>query len=95
MMALTLKPNRNFKHVYAIIRHETDADESTPIDLRVTVKKVVDDPHYAEREVQRLNDLNKGKGSYYFYQVTRLEDTPVELRAVQPMQSSTTEEPRA
>ncbi len=76
-MAATLKPSKNYQHIYAILRYETDADEKVPIDLRVTVKKVVVDPHYAESEVKRLNELNQDKGSYYFCQLTRFEDTAV------------------
>ncbi len=87
-MTEVLKPNKKYGHVYAIIRYETDAAQATPIDLRVTVKKIVTDPHYAEKEVQRLNDLNKEKGSYYFLQVTRFEDAPVPFQAVPPIMSS-------
>ncbi len=94
-MAGAMKPNKRHEHVYAIIRHETDADENSPIHLRVTVKKIVSDPQYAETEVKRLNELNKDKGSYYFYQVTRFEDAPVEARAISPMQWAGSEKPRA
>jgi hypothetical protein len=69
-----MKPNKKYQHVYAIIRYETDADETTPIHLRITVKKIVVDPHYADAEVKRLNDLKRDKGSYYFTQITRFED---------------------
>ncbi len=87
-----MKPSRKYQHIYAIVRYETDADMNTPIDLRITVKKVVVDPHYAENEVRRLNALNKDKGSYYFYQVTRLEDASVEVQALSPMQLTATDE---
>src|SRR3954451_11557417 len=83
-MAETLKPNRKYQHIYAIIRYETDAGEETPVDLRFTVKKVVSDPHYAEQEVKRLNNLNQEKGSYYFWQVTRFEDTALESQSCAP-----------
>ena len=66
----TLKPSNKYQHIYAILRYETDADEKVPIDLRITVKKVVYDPHYSESEVKRLNVLNKDKGAYYFCQLT-------------------------
>jgi hypothetical protein len=85
-MAASLKPSKKYQHAYAIIRYETDADEKAPIDLRVTVKKVVVDPHYAESEVKRLNELNKDKGSYYFCQLTRFEDAPVEFQERPAMQ---------
>jgi len=78
--------------MYAIIRYETDADMNVPIDLRITVKKVVVDPQYAEEEVKRLNELNKDKGSYYFCQVTRFEDTPVEVQALPQIQLTATDE---
>ncbi|MGA2706599.1 MAG: hypothetical protein ABSH35_36785 [Isosphaeraceae bacterium] len=87
-----MKPNRKYQDMYAIIRYETDADINAPIDLRITVKKVVVDPHYAEKEVKRLNELNKDKGSYYFCQVTRFEDAPVEVQALAPMQLTATDE---
>jgi hypothetical protein len=89
-----MRPSAKYQHIYAIIRYETDADSNAPIDLRITVKKVVVDPHYAEAEVKRLNDLNRDKGSYYFYQVTRFEDVPVEVQTLPPMQWTTTEESR-
>ena len=88
-----MKPNRKYQHMYAIISYETDSDMNTPIDLRITVKKVVVDPHYAEEEeVKRLNELNKDKGSYYFCQVTRFEDAPVEVQVLPPMQLTATDE---
>jgi hypothetical protein len=90
-MAETLKPNKKYQHVYAIVRFETDADEEAPIDFRITVKKVVADPHYADREVKRLNDLNKDKGAYYFSQVTRFEDLPVEAQELPAVQWTATE----
>ncbi len=92
-MSVGMKPNQKYQHMYAIIRYETDADMNAAIDLRITVKKVVVDPHYAEQEVKRLNELNKDKGSYYFCQVTRFEDTPVEIQALPPMQLTATDEP--
>ena len=92
MMGETLKPSIKYQHVYAILRYEADETESCPIDLRITVKKVVIDPNYAEREVKRLNDLNQGKGSYYFSQITRFEDVPVEIQVMPPIQWSANEE---
>ena len=91
-MSRGMKPNRKYQHMYAIIRYETDADMNAPIDLRITVKKVVVDPHYAEKEVKRLNELNKDKGSYYFCQVTRFENAPVEVQVLPPMQLTATDE---
>ena len=72
-----LKPSPRHDHVYAILRYEADAGEAVPIDLRITIKKIVTDPHFADQEVKRLNELNHDKGSYYFVQVTRMEKTPI------------------
>ena len=93
MTAGALKSNRKHEHLYAIIRYETDADEMTPVDLRFVVKKVVTDPQYAEDEVRRRNDLNAGKRSYYFFQVTRLEEPAIEARTLASSQSSAAEGP--
>jgi hypothetical protein len=90
-MADALKPNKKYGHLYAIIRYETEADPMTLIDLRVTVKKVVCDPHYAAREVERLNELNKEKGCYYFSQVTRLDEAPVEVQEAATVQAGSAE----
>jgi hypothetical protein len=85
-MVATFKPNNKYLHMYAISRYETDADDKAPIDFRITVKKVVVNPHYAESEVKRLNELNKDKGAYYFCQITRFEDAPGEVQALAAMQ---------
>ena len=41
-----------------------------------------------------MNELNRDKGSYYFYQVTRFEDALVEIETLPPTEWSTTEESR-
>lgn len=64
---------RNYLHAYAIVRFEAGWAQSIPIDHRITIKKVVFDPRYAEVEVNRLNELNRDKGAYYFSQITRIE----------------------
>lgn len=64
---------QNFLHAYAIVRYEMERDETTTPEFRVTVKKIVFDPNYADAEVKRLNELNQAKGAYYFSQVTRIE----------------------
>jgi hypothetical protein len=94
-MTGNLKPNKKHRHIYAIIRYEADAGEGVPIDFRITVKKVVVDPDYADREVKRLNELNKDKGSYYFSQLTRFEDVPLEAHELSPVELTATERPRA
>lgn len=71
-----------FLHAYAIVRFETDRDPSVPIEHRITVKKIVFDPHYAEEEVQRLNELNRDKGAFYFSQITRIQGVSAVADAV-------------
>jgi len=91
-MADAPKQNRKFGHVYAIVRYDADAPEGSPIDFRVTVKKVVYDPAFAESEVKRLNALNEDKGSFYFSQLTRLEDVPVEVQNLESAEWDTTQQ---
>jgi hypothetical protein len=66
---------KNQKQVYAILRYDEFQDPSAPIENRVTVTRVVHDEATARAEVQRLNDLNAGKGCRYYWQVTRLNET--------------------
>lgn len=87
-MATSLKPSSKYEHLYAIIRYENEADENLPVDLRITVKKVVTDGNYAAQEVARLNELNADKGAYYFAQDTRFEAPPVHVVAVPPVEVS-------
>jgi len=67
------KPNPRHNHVYAIVRVDTDAAADVPLDVKITVKKIVADSSVAAAEVKRLNELNAGKGCHYFSQITRLE----------------------
>jgi hypothetical protein len=70
-----LKPNRRYRHGFAIVRVDDYFGPETPAERRVTVKKIVFDPDEAEREVERLNKLQAADGSRYFLQVTRVEPT--------------------
>jgi hypothetical protein len=79
MASEAMKPNHRYTHVYAIVRVDTSAQSDVPLDVRITVKKIVTDPTVAEAEVKRLNDLNAGKGCTYFFQVTRLEKGLVDV----------------
>lgn len=81
-MSASLKPHKKYEHLFAIVRYDSAADPLCPIDFRVTVKKIVADATYAASEVKRLNELNQDKGSYYFYQITRFEDVPVETQSI-------------
>jgi hypothetical protein len=74
-----LKPNPRYQHAFAIIRIDEYSDPETPIEHRITVKKIVLDAEDAEREVERLNRLRAGKRGRYFSQITRIE-TPDESR---------------
>ena len=87
-MGNLLKANRKYQHLYAIVRHWTKADEKAPVDLRFSVTKVVSDGNYAEREVNRLNELNADKDYYYFTQITRFEEVPIEAEPIAPVQLS-------
>jgi len=65
------------RQVWAVVRGDSSSvlPESVP-DLanQVVVKEVLLDEGLAAAEVARLNALNREKGAYYFYQVTRLKD---------------------
>ena len=63
---------RQSKHLYAVIRVDKDYSESEPWESRISVKEVVLTPEEAEKEVERLNQLNGLKNDYYFWQTTRL-----------------------
>jgi hypothetical protein len=63
---MSLKPNLNYDHGYAILRHD---------DFVVTVKKILWDYEEAAAEVKRLNDLKKQNGLknvHYSSQGTRV-----------------------
>lgn len=84
---------RNYLHAYAIVRYETERDPSVPINDRITVKKIVFDPDYAESETRRLNELNRDKGACYFWQITRIEQPFAASEPVVPRASSDEPEP--
>lgn len=55
--------------VYAIIRID---NFGSGIKEKVTVKSIVFDIEVAEKEVVRLNKINKDKDCEYYWQTTRL-----------------------
>jgi hypothetical protein len=61
------------RQVWVVVRYDEYAEkfESAGIEQRVTVVKVLDDGHEAEREATHLNELNCDKGCRYRSQVTR------------------------
>ena len=70
----TPSPNANFDHGFAIVRLQVDWPKETPINPHIaTVKKIVWSMEEAEKEVERLNHLNHGKGYEYYWEITRLE----------------------
>lgn len=70
--------NSRFDHAYAIIRVDTFQLRPDPTwENLIAVPKIVRTEDEAQSETQRLNALNQSKGSYYFWQITRLgEDVP-------------------
>jgi hypothetical protein len=58
-------------HVFAVIRFDSFLADLKPAANAITVKEVVTTQEDAEREVQRLNSLNRGKGCQYVWQKTR------------------------
>ena len=63
---------RSSGHVFAIVRVDEFLSSDSPWCNRVTVKEIVKTQEEAQREVERLNEINQGKGCTYFWQVTRL-----------------------
>lgn len=68
-----LSPNLKYDHAFAIIRIDSFHHHDAAPEVTINVKKVVRSQEFAELEVARLNALKSGKGSRYFWQVTRLE----------------------
>ena len=67
------KANRRFRHVYAIVRVNGFLSPHSQIENQVTVVRVLSDPTFAQREVERLNALHGHKNVRYFAQTTRLD----------------------
>lgn len=60
------------EHVYALLRFDEFPDTDVPIQVKVTVKKVLRDRGATEREVKRLNELYANEHCRYWWQETRL-----------------------
>jgi hypothetical protein len=72
------KPNLVCEHVYAIVRVDRvsflgDSLDRDSLSNAITVKKLVWTEEDAKAEVERLNTINRDKGCFYFFQITRLE----------------------
>jgi hypothetical protein len=61
----------NLKHVYAVIRIDPDLQEFG-LESAFTIKEIVYTLEEAEKEVKRLNRINRQKNCRYFLQLTRL-----------------------
>jgi hypothetical protein len=60
-------------HAYAIVRIDDFLGPQSPIENRITVKKIMWDADAADREVERLNGLKNATGIRYFSQITRVD----------------------
>jgi hypothetical protein len=76
-------PNQTFDHAFAIIRVDTDSVSSDP-SQSISAVKVLWNQDAAEREAQRLNELNRAKSALYFWQLTRIEKRSSDLSNVKP-----------
>ena len=66
--------NSKYEHVFAVIRVEDYPDvEQDEIEDVFTITKILRRQDDAEREVERLNNLNRDQSTKYFWQITRLE----------------------
>jgi hypothetical protein len=68
-----MQTNHRFDHAYAVVRVDTFAGPEVAWENKVTIKEILWSDEDARREVERLNQINAGKGCCYFWQVTRLE----------------------
>ena len=65
------RPHSKYPHVYPIVRIDTPVDLSHPTNS-ITVVKVLTSQVAADAEVSRLNQVNAGKRSMYFWCTSRL-----------------------
>jgi len=68
------KLNKDYRHVYAIVRIDNFQGSKVPLKDKIAVKKLVWSQEKAVEEVHRLNRLNRDRCCTYFWQVTRLEN---------------------
>jgi hypothetical protein len=66
------------RQVYVILRVDSFQEADVPMERKVTAKKVVWSEEVARAEVERLNALQSDRGSYYFWQLSRLESALAE-----------------
>ena len=66
---------RRFVPGYAIVRVDNFQDvDVAGIENVITIKRIMFDEIEAQKEMDRLNDLNGEKGCEYFVQYTRVDD---------------------
>ena len=66
--------NTRLDHVFVILRFDSDMAVEFGMNVeQIAVKKVVRSEEVANREVERLNQLNGDKGSVYFWRSARLD----------------------
>lgn len=63
---------RIYKPAFAVVRVDEFHDATTPWNIRITVKEVVQTEKEAQEEVERLSEVNRGKQCQYFWQHTRV-----------------------
>jgi len=68
-----MKPNKQYDHVFVILRLDDFQGSAVPVQERISVTKIFWDGEAAAREVARLNELQGNRGVRYFSQVGRLE----------------------
>lgn len=75
-----LTPNRQFDHIFVIVRADLfyKVDDINSVDFKnyISVSKAFFNEAAAQREVDRLNELNADKRCTYFYLLGRLERDP-------------------
>jgi len=67
------KPNLKYDHIFTVIRIDDYGDLETALETRIVATKSFLSKEKAEKEVKRLNALNKDKGAHYLYQLNRLD----------------------
>jgi hypothetical protein len=73
-----MQANPRFDHVYAVVRIDSFLGPETPLENKIAIKEILWTEEAARREVDRLNQLNEGKGCHDFWQTTRLEKVSVQ-----------------
>ena len=74
---MSRKPAKR-EHVYALLRLDEFREADTPVEARVTVKKVLRDKQGIAREVKRLNELYANENCRYWWQETLLHSVETE-----------------